>query len=119
MRVREWKDNVIFLHEIGPGAADRSYGIQVAKLAGLPKIVIHRAGEVLRALEEGREGHKPLARIDDLPLFATEVKSRSAAPERHSEIEDALKGTDLDALTPKAALELLYSLKRKLKDSDD
>ena len=88
-------------------------------MAGLPKLVIHRAGEVLRALEEGREGHKPLARIDDLPLFATELNSRRAAPERRPEIEDALRGTDLDALTPKAALELLYSLKRTLRESED
>ena len=83
MRVKEWKDDVVFLHEVVPGAADRSYGIQVAKLAGLPKAVIGRAGEILRALEEGREGHKPLARIDDLPLFAE--RSRAAkAPAPHA-----------------------------------
>ena len=70
MRVREWNDTIVFLHEVAPGAADRSYGIHVAKLAGLPAAVVARAEEVLRALEEGREGHKPLARIDDLPLFA-------------------------------------------------
>ena len=70
MRVSEWNDTIVFLHEVAPGAADRSYGIHVAKLAGLPPAVIARAEEVLRALEEGREGHKPLARIDDLPLFS-------------------------------------------------
>src|SRR6202163_4842528 len=70
MRVREWNDSIVFLHEVAPGAADRSYGIHVAKLAGLPQAVVSRAEEVLKALDEGREGHKPLARIDDLPLFA-------------------------------------------------
>src|SRR5207302_5141404 len=70
MRVREWNDTIVFLHEVTPGAADRSYGIHVAKLAGLPLSVVARAQEVLRALDEGREGHKPLAQIDDLPLFA-------------------------------------------------
>ncbi|HKD22249.1 MAG TPA: DNA mismatch repair protein MutS, partial [Rhizomicrobium sp.] len=75
MRVSEWNDTIVFLHEVAKGAADRSYGIHVAKLAGLPAPVVARAEEVLRALEEGREGHKPLARIDDLPLF-----SAAAAP---------------------------------------
>jgi DNA mismatch repair protein MutS len=113
MRVKEWKDTVVFLHEVASGTADRSYGIQVAKLAGLPKPVIERAREVLRALEEGREGHKPLARIDDLPLFAQALKS--ATPEvRASEIEDAVRNADPDALTPKSALELVYALKRLL-----
>ena len=118
MRVREWKDNVVFLHEIAPGAADRSYGIQVAKLAGLPKAVVARAAEVLRALEEGREGHKPLARIDDLPLFAAEVKSRNPDIPVKSAVEETLRGTDPDALTPKAALELLYQLKRKVSEAE-
>jgi DNA mismatch repair protein MutS len=81
MRVKEWKDTIVFLHEVGPGAADRSYGIHVAKLAGLPAAVIGRAEEVLRALEEGREGHKPLARIDDLPLFAANTPIAAAGSE--------------------------------------
>jgi DNA mismatch repair protein MutS len=114
MRVKEWKDNVVFLHEVAPGAADRSYGIQVAKLAGLPNAVILRAGEVLRALEEGREGHKPLARIDDLPLFAERLRATKSAEPRASGVEDALRTADPDALTPKAALELIYALKRML-----
>ena len=119
MRVREWKDNVVFLHEIAPGAADRSYGIQVAKLAGLPKLVVERASRVLRALEDGREGHKPLARIDDLPLFATEPKSRMAPEPRISAIEEALRTIDPDSLTPKSALELLYALKRTLAEGQN
>ncbi len=108
MRVREWNDTIVFLHEVAPGAADRSYGIHVAKLAGLPPAVVARAEDVLRALEEGREGHKPLARIDDLPLFATNVP---AAPAKSSELEEAVRSVEPDTLTPKQALEMLYKLK--------
>jgi DNA mismatch repair protein MutS len=109
MKVREWNDSIIFLHEVVSGVADRSYGIHVAKLAGLPAAVVTRAEEVLRALEEGREGHKPLARIDDLPLFGA-----SAPVPKTSQVEETLKGIEPDALTPKQALEVLYSLKQKL-----
>ncbi|HSS13661.1 MAG TPA: DNA mismatch repair protein MutS, partial [Rhizomicrobium sp.] len=109
MKVREWTDSIIFLHEVVSGVADRSYGIHVARLAGLPAAVVTRAEEVLRALEEGREGHKPLARIDDLPLFGA-----SAPVPKTSQVEEALKGIEPDALTPKQALELLYDLKRKV-----
>ncbi len=112
MRVREWNDSIVFLHEVVPGVADRSYGIHVAKLAGLPAPVVARAQEVLRGLEEGREGHKPLARIDDLPLFRVEAKPA----EDKNAIKDALRAVDPDALTPKEALELLYTL-RRLADS--
>jgi DNA mismatch repair protein MutS len=112
MRVKEWKDTVVFLHEVAPGAADRSYGIQVAKLAGLPKPVIARAEAVLRALEEGREGHKPLARIDDLPLFSE--ASPLAPVLQQSAIEETLARIEPDALSPKEALELVYMLKRLL-----
>jgi DNA mismatch repair protein MutS len=118
MRVKEWKDTVVFLHEVAPGAADRSYGIQVAKLAGLPKPVIARAGEVLRALEEGREGHKPLARIDDLPLFAERLPSEKSVEPRGHAVDEAIRAADPDALTPKAALELLYALKRMVTAED-
>jgi DNA mismatch repair protein MutS len=112
MRVREWNDSIVFLHEVVPGVADRSYGIHVAKLAGLPAPVVERAREVLRALEEGREGHKPLARIDDLPLFRVEAKPA----EDKNALKDALRAVDPDALTPKEALGLLYTL-RRLADS--
>ncbi len=118
MRVKEWKDSVVFLHEVAPGAADRSYGIQVAKLAGLPSAVTLRAGEVLRALEEGREGHKPLARIDDLPLFAERLRAAKAVEPRESAIEDALRAADPDSLTPRTALELVYALRRMLADKE-
>jgi len=113
MRVSEWKDSIVFLHEVARGAADRSYGIHVGKLAGLPLPVIARAEEVLRALEEGREGHKPLARIDDLPLFSA---LRDETPRsRNSTIEEKLSAVLPDTLTPKAALELIYELKQLLK----
>jgi DNA mismatch repair protein MutS len=115
-RVKEWNDSIVFLHEVVPGAADRSYGIQVAQLAGLPAAVTTRAREVLNALEEGREGHKPLARIDDLPLFAEALKSQKPAQSRTSKIEETLRAAEPDSLTPKGALELLYSLKRLLGD---
>jgi DNA mismatch repair protein MutS len=118
MRVKEWKDSVVFLHEVAPGAADRSYGIQVAKLAGLPKAVTLRAGEVLRALEEGREGHKPLARIDDLPLFAERLRSSNAPESRETAIEEALRAADPDSLTPRTALELIYALRRMLTEKE-
>ncbi len=109
MKVREWNDTIVFLHEVVPGAADRSYGIHVAKLAGLPDAVIARANEVLAAMEEGREGHQPLARIDDLPLFG------AIAPQsRANALEEALAAIQPDALSPKEALEILYDLKRKL-----
>ena len=111
VRVREWNDTIVFLHEVAPGTADRSYGIHVAKLAGLPPAVIARAQEVLGALEEGREGHKPLARIDDLPLFSAQpAKSGS----RSSAVEDALRDVSPDSLSPREALEILYQLREKL-----
>jgi DNA mismatch repair protein MutS len=109
MKVKEWNDTIVFLHEVTSGAADRSYGIHVAKLAGLPQSVVQRAEEVLAALEEGREGHTPLAHIDELPLFgATAPKPKINA------VEEALAAIEPDALTPKQALEVLYDLKRKL-----
>jgi DNA mismatch repair protein MutS len=114
MRVKEWKDTIVFLHEVAPGAADRSYGIHVAKLAGLPAPVIARAEDVLRALEEGREGHKPLARIDDLPLFAATPATMTA---KSSAVEDALREISPDTLSPREALELLYALKKKIDPS--
>jgi DNA mismatch repair protein MutS len=109
MKVKEWNDTIIFLHEVTPGAADRSYGIHVAKLAGLPEAVVRRAEEVLKALEEGREGHTPLAHIDELPLFGA-----SAPKPKLNQVEEALRAVEPDTMTPKQALEVLYDLKRKL-----
>jgi DNA mismatch repair protein MutS len=110
--VKEWEGEVIFLHEVRKGAADRSYGVQVAKLAGLPDSVVARARVVLDALEKGeREGkaHQK-ALIDDLPLFSA-VVSQPASPKTTSEVEERLAGIHPDSLTPREALSLLYDLK--------
>jgi len=107
---------VVFLHEVLPGAADRSYGIQVAKLAGLPPSVIARAKSVLGKLEAQDRGQSARALIDDLPLFA--VPSRAAAeapPSREAQqLIEALKALHPDELSPREALEALYALKAKL-----
>ncbi len=112
MAVTEWQDDIIFLHEVRHGSADRSYGIQVAKLAGLPPAVIARAGTVLKALEEGDQAHKPDTLIDDLPLFSVETPDTgSHIKATSSKLHDALGGLDPDAMTPKDALDALYQLK--------
>jgi len=120
MRVKEWKGQVVFLHEVGEGAADRSYGIHVARLAGLPPAVLDRAEDVLHRLEQGEAKSAPAALADDLPLFA------AAAAKRHGEeteaisgghpnpIQDVLSGVAPDELTPKEALDLVYRLRSLL-----
>ena len=112
MRVKEWEGEVIFLHEVKPGVADRSYGIQVAKLAGLPTQAVERARQVLIQLERGEQGEKRSAFVDDLPLFSAVVR-RSEAPERPADtaLRDALAEVDPDSLSPREALEELYRLK--------
>ncbi|MDP6952980.1 MAG: DNA mismatch repair protein MutS, partial [Alphaproteobacteria bacterium] len=115
MRVREWEGEAIFLYEVGPGAADRSYGIHVARLAGLPVSVVARASEVL-ALLESDESQGVAARLaDDLPLFAA---SRPPPAQPPSPALEALSQTELDDLSPRQALELLYRLKT-LVDGED
>ncbi|HEY4342761.1 MAG TPA: DNA mismatch repair protein MutS [Parvibaculum sp.] len=110
MRVKEWEGDVVFLHEVASGAADRSYGIQVAKLAGLPPAVIARAQSVLTALEKGGQSNRANTLIDDLPLFSATAKPALLAP-KESAAETELKKINPDELTPKEALELLYRLK--------
>lgn len=110
--VKEWEGDVIFLHEVKKGTADRSYGVQVARLAGLPDIVVARAKVVLEALEKGeREGGAGRkAVIDDLPLFS--VKAAPAPqPVKLSGVEDRLRDVLPDDLTPKDALALIYELR--------
>ncbi|MYM55370.1 DNA mismatch repair protein MutS [Thalassovita mangrovi] len=111
--VKEFEGEVIFLHEVRKGAADRSYGVQVAKLAGLPDAVVERARVVLDALEKGeREGGKKQAVIDDLPLFsAAPAPAPVAAPSGPSEVEQKLEDIHPDDLTPRQALQILYDLK--------
>ena len=116
VRVKEWQGDVVFLHEVLPGSADRSYGIQVAKLAGLPAPVITRAKAVLAKLEAQNRSETARALADDLPLFA--VPSRAAAePAPLGEAEqilEAVKALQPDELSPREALEVLYALKAKL-----
>jgi DNA mismatch repair protein MutS len=114
MRVKEWKGDVVFLHEVAPGTADRSYGIHVAKLAGLPDGVTARAEEVLQILENGDEAGALARLVDDLPLFRA-MQHRPppvAAPE--SAVETLLHDIRPDELTPREALEVLYRLKAEL-----
>jgi DNA mismatch repair protein MutS len=106
MKAKEWNGELVFLHEAGPGAADRSYGVQVAKLAGVPPAVVGRAREVLERLE-AEEGSP--ARLDDLPLFA--ASKPAPAPAEAPAVVKALDGLDPDAMTPREALEALYRLK--------
>jgi DNA mismatch repair protein MutS len=111
MRVKEWKGDVVFLHEVAPGTADRSYGIHVAKLAGLPEGVTARAEEVLQILESGDEAGALARLADDLPLFRA-VRDRPApAAAKESAAEAALKDINPDELSPREALELLYRLR--------
>ncbi len=110
MKAREWNGDLVFLHEAAPGAADRSYGVQVAKLAGVPTAVVGRAREVLERLESEKAA---AARLDDLPLFAA-VAEPAPAP-MSSALDDAMAGIDPDELTPREALEALYRLKNLAK----
>jgi len=109
VRAREWKGDLVLLHEVAGGAADRSYGIAVAKLAGLPPAVVVRAKSVLAKLEAGRDATGGIAAgLDDLPLFAA-----TAEPDQGPDpLTAALSEIDPDALTPREALEHLYRLKR-------
>ena len=113
--VKEWEGDVIFLHEVRKGAADRSYGVQVARLAGLPAAVIERAKVVLEALEAGERagGQKQKTLIDDLPLFRV-APPAPAKPIKESAVEARLSNVNPDELTPMAALNLVYEMKAAL-----
>ena len=108
VRAREWKGDLVLLHEVTDGAADRSYGIAVAKLAGLPPAVVARARSVLAKLEAGRDATGGIAAgLDDLPLFAAATEPEQAP----DPLAAALSEINPDALTPREALETLYALK--------
>jgi DNA mismatch repair protein MutS len=110
VRAREWKGDLVLLHEVASGPADRSYGLAVAKLAGLPPPVLARARSVLAKLEEGRAATGGIAAgLDDLPLFAATLQQEEAAPDP---VRTTLAGLDVDSLAPRQALDLLYELKR-------
>ncbi len=116
VRVKEWQGDVVFLHEVLPGSADRSYGIQVAKLAGLPASVVARAKSVLAKLEAQDRGQTARALVDDLPLFAVPSRAavESAPPSEAEKLVAALKALHPDEMSPREALEALYALKSKL-----
>jgi len=116
MRVKEWQGSIVFLHEVAAGAADRSYGIHVAKLAGLPAAVLHRAEDVLERLEKGDQGGAVASLAEDLPLFAVALKKAEKKEAAHgpSPVEEALKAVNPDDLSPKQALEQLYRLRELL-----
>jgi DNA mismatch repair protein MutS len=114
VRVKEWHGDVVFLHEVVPGAADRSYGIQVAKLAGLPGAVIERAKLVLAQLESHDRMSPARTLIDDLPLFAA-TRTAPVPKSETDELAAALAALNPDEMSPKEALEALYALKGKLR----
>ncbi|WP_374830435.1 DNA mismatch repair protein MutS [Paenochrobactrum pullorum] len=112
MRVKEWDNDVVFLHEVAQGAADRSYGVQVARLAGLPEAVVNRARDVLKQLEEGETSGKANKLIDDLPLFSVVLKQETPKTQvQANELQHALDAIRPDDLSPREALEALYRLK--------
>ncbi|HEX2724229.1 MAG TPA: DNA mismatch repair protein MutS, partial [Beijerinckiaceae bacterium] len=111
LRVTEWQGEVVFLHEVVPGAADRSYGLQVARLAGLPPAVIDRAKTILSELERVDRERPTRTLIDDLPLFAAPARTATPPAPPRDALRDALDAIDPDDLTPKQALETLYRLK--------
>jgi DNA mismatch repair protein MutS len=123
VRVKEWQGDVVFLHEVMAGTADRSYGLHVARLAGLPHAVLARAQEVLEKLEAGEARAAPAEIAEDLPLFRASLRNRPAAqapaaiPPHLFALADRLAAVRPDDLSPRAALELLYELKALTRDS--
>ena len=118
VRVREWKGEVIFLHEVASGVADRSYGIQVAKLAGLPHAVTDRAATILAQLEKSEQSFKRKTLVDDLPLFsALQAPGHTPSQAKTDEIREMLISARPDELTPRDALAFLYALKAKVSEA--
>ncbi len=116
VRAREWKGDLVLLHELATGAADRSYGLSVAKLAGVPAPVIKRAKAVLDKLEKGREQTGGLdAGLGDLPLFAVTAQAEETRPDP---LREAIEQIDVDALSPREALDTLYALQTTARETD-
>ncbi len=111
VKVREWEDEIIFLHEVVAGVADRSYGIHVARLAGLPQTVVARAQKVLERLERNGSKTGSTGFLEDLPLFAAQPP---APRDKESAVEKALASVLPDELSPRDALDLVYRLKALL-----
>ncbi|HLJ70198.1 MAG TPA: DNA mismatch repair protein MutS, partial [Roseiarcus sp.] len=117
LRVTEWKGDLVFLHEVAPGAADRSYGVQVAKLAGLPSAVVERARAILAELEAGKSSGAALKALDDLPLF-TYAPPPVPAPPKRDPLREKLAALDPDDLSPREAQAALYALKQIMKEDE-
>ena len=114
MKVKEWEGEIVFLHEVTAGTAERSYGIQAAKLAGLPASVIHRATEVLKRLEEGKGTNKAQILAAELPLFAANVGTQ--APPKRDVLREKLSTIVPDEVSPREALSLIYELIAQAKE---
>ena len=111
LKVTEWNGEVVFLHEVVPGAADRSYGLQVARLAGLPVPVVERAKTILSELEKSDREAPKRALVDDLPLFSVSMRQEPAPASKPDVLREALDALDPDQMTPREALDALYRLK--------
>jgi DNA mismatch repair protein MutS len=109
LKVTEWQGDVVFLHEVAAGAADRSYGLQVARLAGLPPAVVARAKTILAELERSDRERPKRALVDDLPLFSAAKPAPAIA--KADEVRTALDALNPDEMSPRDALEALYRLK--------
>ncbi|AUW56932.1 DNA mismatch repair protein MutS [Sphingobium sp. SCG-1] len=115
VRAREWKGDLVLLHELAQGPADRSYGLAVARLAGLPPAVLARAKDVLKRLEAGKAKTGGIAAgLDDLPLFAASLAKETPPPDP---LREGLAALDVDALSPREALDALYRLKALLDEA--
>jgi DNA mismatch repair protein MutS len=119
VEVKEWRDEIVFLYRVVPGAADRSYGIHVAKLAGLPGAVLARANEVLTELEKADGRPKPSDLASDLPLFSAAKGVSPSQAQRPSPLEATVGALRPDAMTPREALEAIYTLKGLLDRTTD
>ena len=112
MKIKEFNGDVVFMHEVIEGAADRSYGIHVARLAGLPNLTIKRAEQVLKLLEEGKQNKALNSIQEELPLFDV-LKKEEAKPQVENPIIEVIKELDVDSLSPREALDKLYELKKQ------
>ncbi len=118
---REWNDDIIFLRRVEPGRSDRSYGIQVARLAGLPEATVRRARDILTGLESdelSRGGRPSFSDRSDERDTGVQLGLFRSAPAGHARVAEKLRSADLDRLTPLEALTLLNDLKRELDDTD-
>jgi DNA mismatch repair protein MutS len=112
MKIQEWQQKVIFLHQVVPGCADKSYGVHVAALAGLPTVVVERAGKLLLHFEKQQPSNK---RQLTLPIATISAPS----PQKTSKVEEILKAQDVDQLTPRQALDLLYQMREALLQEEE